>query len=184
MQKMSPFFKLVRTKNLQEPDFKHLFDALLASGHVEIDSPDQFGASAFWYLFTNNRQEEAFYLAETHHANINHIDNYGIFALKRELYNNNLPLMTRLLDKGKANANMIDEFERTVLHLSCDYSNRRDYSDVFRLLTKHSANLSQLDFKQRTPLHYMFVKRNKRHEIDHFDPLRNNISKLDILLNE
>lgn len=90
--------------------------------------------------------------------------------------------MTRLLDKGKANANMIDEFQRTVLHLSCDYSNRRDYSDVFKLLLKHSANLSQLDFKQRTPLHYMFVKRNKRHEIDYFDPLR--FSKLDILLNE
>jgi hypothetical protein len=33
-------------------------------------------------------------------ANINHIDNYGVFALKRELFNNNFPLFQKLLEKG------------------------------------------------------------------------------------
>lgn len=91
-QKHSPFFKLVRSKNLQEPDNKHLFNSLLSSGHVDIDSPDQFGMSAFWFFYTSNRHQEAFFLVDTHGANMNHIDNYGSFALKKELYAGNLPL--------------------------------------------------------------------------------------------
>lgn len=31
-QKMSPFFKLVKTKNFKDGDFKTMFDALLATG--------------------------------------------------------------------------------------------------------------------------------------------------------
>jgi ankyrin repeat protein len=50
---------------------------------------------------------------------MNHIDNYGLFPLKKELYANNLPLFKQLLEKG-ANPNMIDEFQRTVMHLACD----------------------------------------------------------------
>jgi hypothetical protein len=61
----------------------------LATKHVEIDSPDQFGASAFWYLYTNNRLDDALYLVQNFGANINHIDNYGLFALKKELFGNN-----------------------------------------------------------------------------------------------
>lgn len=133
LQKMSPFFKLVRQKNIKEGDFKHLFEALLASGHVDIDSPDQFGMSAFWFFYTNNRMEEAFYLAEKHGANMNHIDNYGVFPLKKELYSGNVALFKQLLEKG-ANPNMIDEFQRTVLHLACDYAHRKDYKEVLRLL--------------------------------------------------
>ena len=44
--------------------------------------------SAFWYFYTNNRTDDAFYLVGKG-ANINHIDNYGSFALKRELFNSN-----------------------------------------------------------------------------------------------
>lgn len=91
----------------------------MSSGHVDVDSPDQFGTTAFWYFYSNNRLEEAFYLAEKHGANMNHIDNYGFFPLKKELYANNLPLFKQLLEKG-ANPNMIDEFQRTVMHLACD----------------------------------------------------------------
>lgn len=65
--------------------------------------------SAFWYLYTNNRVDEALYLAEKFGASINHIDNYGVFALKKELYSNNLVLFRQLLEKG-ANPDMVDEF--------------------------------------------------------------------------
>jgi hypothetical protein len=87
---MSPFFKLVKQKNLADPEYKYLFDSLLSSGHVDIDSYDQFGMTAFWFLYTNNRIQEAFYLVDKHRANLNHIDNYGVFPLKKELFANNL----------------------------------------------------------------------------------------------
>ena len=69
-----------------------MFDALIQTGHVDIDSPDQFGMSSFWYLYTNNRVDDALYLADKFGANLNHMDNYGTFALKKELHGNNLPL--------------------------------------------------------------------------------------------
>lgn len=64
--------------------------------------------SAFWYFYTNNRIEEAFYLVDKG-ANINHIDNYGYFALKRELFASNYAMIKRLLEKG-ALPDTTDEF--------------------------------------------------------------------------
>lgn len=60
-----------------------------------------------------------------------------MFGLKKELFSNNLQAFSRLLDQGHANPNTKDEFQRTVLHLSCDFSNRRDYLEYFKLLMKH-----------------------------------------------
>ncbi len=134
--------------------------------------------SAFWYFYTNNRFDEAFYLVDKG-ANINHIDNYGFFALKRELFNNNVAMIKRLLEKG-ANPDTTDEFKRTILHLACDFAHRKDYTEVFKLLIKHKANLAALDFKGRMPLHYLFVKKNQRSVIDVFNPLKD----LEILVNE
>jgi ankyrin repeat protein len=88
-----------------------------------------------------------------------------------------------LLDQGHANPNMKDEFQRTVLHLSCDFSNRRDYNEYFKILMRHNANIAELDFKGRTPLHYMYIKKNRRHECDYFDPLRTEQCHLEVLLN-
>jgi ankyrin repeat protein len=59
--------------------------------------------SAFWYFYTNNRNQEAMYLVDKG-ANINHIDNYGMFALKRELFQANYENIKILLEKG-ANPN-------------------------------------------------------------------------------
>ncbi len=87
---MSPFFKLVKTKPINDRIYKEIFNILLNAGGVNIDSTDQFGMSAFWYLYTNNRFDDALNLVQQYGANINHIDNYGDFALKRELFNNNL----------------------------------------------------------------------------------------------
>jgi hypothetical protein len=56
--------------------------------------------SAFWYLYSNKRLDDSLYLVQHFGANINHIDNYGSFALKRELFDNNLQGFTRLLDQG------------------------------------------------------------------------------------
>lgn len=75
-----------------------------------------------------------------------------------------------MLDK-KANPDITDEFQRTILHLACDFAHRRDYKDLFKILIKHNANIKALDFKGRTPLHYLFVKKNKRYLADKFDPL-------------
>lgn len=147
-----------------------MFDSLLATGLVNVDEPDQFGMSPFWYFYTNARLQEAFYLVEKHNANINHIDNYGMFALKRELYQTNLATFRTLLEKG-ANPNMVDEFQRSVLHLACDYAHRKDYREFLKLLLKHGADLQQPDFKERTAIHYLFVHRNKRYEVSQYEPL-------------
>ena len=86
---MTPFFKLVKTTNIRDgKECQYCFEKLLQSGKVDIDAPDQFGMSAFWYFYTNNRTEEAFFLVDKG-ANINHMDNYGMLALKRELFNAN-----------------------------------------------------------------------------------------------
>lgn len=83
---MTPFFKLVKTKDIKNDKYyKFFFEKLLETGKVDINAPDQFGCSAFWYFYNNNRLEDAFFLVDKG-ANINHIDNYGIFALKRELF--------------------------------------------------------------------------------------------------
>ena len=89
-----------------------------------------------------------------------------MFALKKELFGNNFLGFQRLLEQGHANPDMKDEFQRSVLHLACDFSNRKDYAEYFKLLVRNNANIAELDFKGRTPLHYMFVKKNKRHECD------------------
>ncbi|CDW79015.1 nad(+) adp-ribosyltransferase-3 [Stylonychia lemnae] len=181
-QKMTPFFKLVKTKNIKDnQDHKYCFEQLIKTGKVDIDAPDQFGMSSFWFFYSNNRFDEAFYLV-SQGANINHIDNYGFFALKKELFNSNINMIQKLLEK-KANPDTTDEFQRTILHLSCDFSHRKDYKEIFKLLIKHNANIQALDFKARTPIHYMFVKKNRRDAVDQFDPLNLNIG-LDILINK
>jgi ankyrin repeat protein len=64
-QNMTPFFKLVKTKDIKnDATFKYCFEKLLESGKVDINAPDQFGMSAFWYFYTNNRIDEAFYLVD------------------------------------------------------------------------------------------------------------------------
>lgn len=101
---MTPFFKLVKTTDIKTVGFyKFCFEKLLESGKVDIDAPDQFGNSAFWYFYSNKRYEEAMYLVEKG-ANINHIDNYGMFALKKELLANDYALIKKLLEAG-ANPN-------------------------------------------------------------------------------
>ena len=97
---MTPFFMLVKTKDIKNDEYyKYYFEKLLETGKVDINAFDQFGNSAFWHFYNNNRIEDAFYLVDKG-ANINHIDNYGFFALKSELYKNNFEMMKRLLDKG------------------------------------------------------------------------------------
>lgn len=98
------------------------------------------------------------------------MDNYGEFALKREMYANDYNLLKKLLEKG-ADPNQKDEFGRTCLHLTCNMAHRKDVKDVIQLLVKYNANLSCLDFKQRTPLHYLFIRKNRRYESDRFDPI-------------
>jgi len=73
-----------------------------------LNTPDQFGNSAFWFLYNNNRVDDALMLVN-HGANINHIDNYGVFALKKETIGLNLQMVKRLLQAG-ADPNFKDEF--------------------------------------------------------------------------
>ena len=97
---MTPFFKLVKTKDIKADGFsKHCFETLIQSGKIDINAPDQFGSTAFWFLYTNKRYVEAMFLVD-HGGNINHMDNYGEFALKREMYAGDLNLLTILLEKG------------------------------------------------------------------------------------
>ena len=63
LKKMTPFFMLVKTKDIKnDPYYKSCFDRLLDTGKVDINAPDQFGISAFWHFYINNRLDEAFFL--------------------------------------------------------------------------------------------------------------------------
>jgi ankyrin repeat protein len=86
-------------------------------------------------------------------------------------------LFKRLLEKG-ANPNMIDEFQRTVLHHACNFADRKDYSQMYNLLLKHKVDIMAQDFKGRTPLHYLFVKSNQRNKFSKYDPLNLGLSTL------
>ena len=176
-QKMTPFFKLVKTKDIKNlQKYKYMFENLLKTNKVDINAPDQFGMSAFWYFYTNNRMEEAFYLVDQG-ANINHMDNYGFFALKRELLQNNVELMEKLLAKG-ANPDQTDEFGRTVLHLACNKVHQGDMKRVIALLGKYRADIGVLDMKRRSPLHYLFIAKNRRGEHNQFEPLSHGLNQL------
>lgn len=167
---MTPFFKLVKTKDIKgNKYYKRCFEKLLESGKVDINAPDQFGCSAFWHFYNQNRFEDAFFLVDKG-ANINHIDNYGMYALKKELWANNLPMMQRLLEKG-ADPNQTDEFGRTALHLACNMIHRKDMRETIKLLIKFDADINAVDMKRRTAAHYMFVRKNRRYEVDYFEPL-------------
>lgn len=177
---MTPFFKLVKTKGVEGDDYyKRCFEKLLASGSVDINAPDQFGCSAFWHFYNNNKIEDALFLVDKG-ANINHMDNYGMYALKKELWSNNLPMMQRLLQKG-ADPNMTDEFGRTCLHLVCNMVQNRDKKDTIKLLVKYDADINAVDMKKRTPAYYMFVRKNRRYEVDHFEPMEHG---LDLIINK
>lgn len=180
LQKMTPFFKLVKTKDIKNNKYyKRCFEKLLESGEVDINAPDQFGCSAFWHFYSNNRFDEAFFLVDKG-ANINHLDNYGMFALKKELWANNLEMMKKLLQKG-ADPNQTDEFGRTCLHLACNMVARRDMKETLKVLMKHGADINSVDMKRRTPMHYLFVRKNRRYDVDKFEPMEHG---LEILINE
>jgi ankyrin repeat protein len=167
IQKMTPFFTLIKTKDTTLPEYKYCLDKFLDT-KADIDSPDQFGISAFWYCYQNQKIDLAFYLASKG-ADINRLDNYGFFALKKEVFENNLDRIKRLIDSG-ADINMKDEFQRTVLHHSFNrYKVGNDLS-IIRYLIGKGADINAKDFKNRTPLHYLFVKSNRRFRNEQNDP--------------
>ena len=168
IKKMTPFFMLIKTKDTNLPEYKHCLDKFINS-KSDIDSPDQFGISAFWYCYQNNKVDLALYLA-TKGADINRLDNYGFFALKSEVFNNNLDRIKRLIDVG-ANVNTKDEFQRTVLHHAFNRYRVGNDLGIIRYLISKGANINAKDFKQRTPLHYLFVKSNRRFSHEQNDPV-------------
>ncbi len=110
---MTPFFKLVKQKDIKAEPYKYCFEEFLKH-NADVNTPDEFGVSAFWFFYNNNKMEEAFFLVDNG-GNINHMDNFGMYALKKEVMKEDIPMITKLLDKG-ADPNITDEFQRTVLH--------------------------------------------------------------------
>lgn len=167
IKKMTPFFMLIKTKDTTLPEYKNCLDKFIST-KSDIDSPDQFGISAFWYCYQNQKVDLAFYLA-TKGADVNRLDNYGFFALKREVFNNNLDRIKRLIDVG-ADINQKDEFQRTVLHHAFNRYRVGNDLGIIRYLIDKGADVNIKDFKERTPLHYLFVKSNRRFNHDINDP--------------
>ena len=123
---------------------------------ADINTPDQFGNTAFWHFYNQNNLEKAFFLIDKG-ANINHIDNYGVFPLKKEVMSRNLEMIKKLLDKG-ADPNFADAVHmRTCLHTSVNSHIKQDSTQILKLLLSKQAKLDALDFKRRTPVHYVFV---------------------------
>jgi len=167
INKMTPFFALIKSKDTTLPEYKYWLDKFLST-KADIDSPDQFGISAFWYCYQNKKIDLALYLASKG-ADINRLDNYGFFALKSEVFNNNLDRIKQLINAG-ANINNIDEFQRTVLHHTFNRFRTGNDLAIGRYLMANGADINAKDFKKRTPLHYLFVKSNRRRSHEPNDP--------------
>lgn len=168
IKKMTPFFMLVKTKDTNLPEYKYWLDKFIST-KADIDSPDQFGISAFWHCYQNQKVDLALYLASKG-ADINRLDNYGFFALKSELFNNNLARIQQLLNLG-ADVNKKDEFQRTVLHHAFNRYRVGNDLAIIKYLIGQGADINSKDFKSRVPLHYLFVKTNKRFSNDQNDPV-------------
>jgi ankyrin repeat protein len=93
-------------------------------------------------------------------ADINKLDNYGFFALKREVIQGQIEMIKKLLARG-ADIENRDEFGRTVLHLAMNRYRENSNTNVIQILLTHGASLNAVDNKGRTPLHYLFVKSNR-----------------------
>lgn len=168
IKKMTPFFMLIKTKDTSNPEYKYCLDKFISS-KSDIDSPDQFGVSAFWYCYQNQKVDLALYLASKG-ADINRIDNYGFFALKSEVFNNNLARIQQLIGLG-ADINKKDEFQRTVLHHVMNRYRIGNDLAILKYLIGQGADLNSKDFKNRLPVHYLFVKSNRRFSIEQNDPV-------------
>ena len=168
IKKMTPFFMLIKTKDTSLPEYKYSLDRFISS-KSDIDSPDQFGVSAFWHCYQNQKVDLALYLASKG-ADINRLDNYGFFALKSEVFNNNLNRIQQLIGVG-ADINKKDEFQRTVLHHALNRYRVGNDLSIIKYLIGQGANFNAQDFKNRTPLHYLIVKSNRRFVSDPNDPI-------------
>jgi len=100
---------------MSEPIYKNCLQSFI-DFKTDLDMPNQFGVTPFWYCYKENKQELALFLAEKG-ANVNLRDNYGWFVMKHEVMKGNADLMLKLIQRG-ADVETRDELERSSLHLA------------------------------------------------------------------
>jgi ankyrin repeat protein len=135
----------------------HMLKSFLKAD-VRIDYPNRKGRTPFLNFYEKQNFELSSQMLDLG-ANVNQMDNSGLFALKYALIRRQNPAIKKLLDYG-ANINQIDNKGRNLLHHAINMSSATADAtfESEQFLIDHGVDINLKDQKNRTPLHYAFVK--------------------------
>ena len=125
---------------------------------VRVDFPNRKGRTPFLNFYEKQNFELANKMLDLG-ANVNQMDNSGLFALKYALIRRQNPSIQKLLERG-ANINQIDNKGRNLLHHAINMSSATADAtfETEAFLIERGVDINLRDQKGRTPLHYAFVK--------------------------
>ena len=131
---------------------------LLIEKKANIDYPDEANQTPYLKLYNAQLREAAELLREKG-ANVNQMNNSGIFALKIALIRREDAEIKRLVSVG-ANINQIDQKGRNLLHFAINMSSSTADAtfETEQLLIDLGVDINVRDSLGRVPLHYAFVK--------------------------
>lgn len=150
--------------------FGNTVEKLLQKG-IRFDLADSNNRTPFLIYYENHNSALANKLLDMG-ANINQMDQGGLFALKYALIRRQDDEIKRLVSKG-ANINQIDNKGRNLLHHAVNMSSSTADAtfETEQTLIDLGIAVNLRDNKGRVPLHYAFVKIKNWKQNDQIDPI-------------
>lgn len=138
---------------------------------ASVDSADKKGRTPHLIYYSEKNYDNAKELI-IRGANINHMDNSGLFALKYALIRRDQAEITRLVKEG-AEINKIDNKGRNLLHHAVNMSSATADAtfETEQQLIDLGININLKDNRLRVPLHYAFVKIKNWTDKSQLDPI-------------
>ncbi len=138
---------------------------------VRIDYPNRKGRTPFLNFYEKQNFQLAQQMLDLG-ANVNQMDQSGLFALKYALIRRQNASIQKLLDNG-ANINQIDNKGRNLLHHAINMSSATADAtfETEQFLIDRGVDINLRDNKGRVPLHYAFVKIQDWKSSQQIDPI-------------
>ena len=143
----------------------------LLSKNIRYDLADAKGRTPFLIYYENSNLQMANQLLDKG-ANINAMDQGGLFALKYALIRRSDSELQRLCGRG-ANINQLDNHRRNLLHHAVNMSSATADAtfETEQTLIDLGVDINARDCRDRVPLHYAFVKINNWQNKSGIDPI-------------